>query len=142
WRSNPRFRFIFQSDDETAAEPSNCYILSFTNARYVQLSKRSSRSGLEQIGTFSNIPELQSKEKIRLELLVDRKTGLIRLLVNGNVAADWTDPTPDPGSGPGAFHFNSQDPSPIRISRLEVTTWDGILEGSAPNEEEGPGEDD
>ncbi len=142
WRSSPRFRFIFQSDDPEAVEPSNCYMLIFTNARYVQLSKRSSRGGNVQIGNFINIPEMLSKEKIRLELLVDRKTGLIRMLVNGNVAADWTDPDPDPGTLSGSIHFNAQDASPIRISRIEVTTWDGVVEGRAPDHDEGFMEDD
>ncbi len=142
WRSSPRFRFIFQSDDVESLEPPNCYMLTFTNARYVQLSKRSSRGGNTQIGNFVNIPEMLSKEKVRLELLVDRKTGLIRMLVNGNVAADWTDPEADPGTLSGGIHFNSQDSSPLRISRIEVTTWDGIVEGVAPDHDEGFMEDD
>ena len=145
WRSSPRFRFMFQSDDIEASEPANCYMLTFTNARYVQLSKRSARTGLSQIGNFINIPEMLSKEKIRLELLVDGKTGLIRLLVNGNIAADWTDPDPGPGAPApvaGGIHFNAQDSSPIRISRIEITSWDGVVEGSAPDNDEGFMEDD
>ena len=142
WRSSPKFRFIFQSDDVKANDPDNCYILTFASARYVQLAKRSSRSGVTPIGTFSNIPEMLSKEKIRLELLVDRKTGFIRLLVNGNVAADWTDADPEPGRAPGGIHFNSQDSAPIRISRIEVTSWDGVVEGNAPDNEEGLMDDD
>jgi hypothetical protein len=142
WRSTPRFRFLFCSDDIEANDPANCYILAFTNARYVQLSKRSARSGNSQIGNFVNIPEMLSKEKIRLELLVDRKTGLIRLLVNGEVAADWTDPEPDAGRPAGGIHFNSQDSSPIRLSRVEVTSWDGVVEGNAPEHDENFMEDD
>ena len=142
WRASPRFRFIFQSDEIDASDPANCYMLTFTSARYVQLSKKSTRSGITQIGNFVNIPEMLSKEKIRMELLVDRKTGLIRMLVDGNVAADWTDPDPDPGKTPGGIHFNAQDSSPIRISRIEVSTWDGILEGRAPDHDEDLLEDD
>lgn len=142
WRSSPKFRFIFQSDETGKPDPENYYMLTFASARYVQLTKRSSRSGVTQIGNFSNIPEMLSKEKIRMELLVDRKAGFIRLLVNGGVAADWTDPDPEPGRPPGGIQFNAQDSSPIRISRIEVTSWDGVVEGNAPDNEEGLMEDD
>lgn len=142
WRASPRFRFIFLSDDVEAAEPANCYMLDFTNARFLQLTKRSARTGVTQIGGFINIPEMQTKEKIRIEVLVDRRSGFIRLLVNGNVAADWTDPDPDQGAAPGGIHFNAKDSASIRISRVEVTSWDGVVEGHAPGNDEGLMEDD
>lgn len=142
WRASPRFRFIFQSDDVQAGEPANCYMIDFTNARFLQLTKRSARSGVTQIGGFVNIPEMQTKEKIRIEVLVDRRAGFIRLLVNGNVAADWSDPDPEQAAAPGGIHFNARDSANIRISRVEVTSWDGVVEGHAPENDEGILEDD
>jgi len=142
WRSTPRFRFIFFSDDVESQEPDNCYILSSTNGRYVQLNKRTSRNNSVPVGNLAPLPEFLSKEKIRLELLVDRKTGLIRLLVNGRIVVDWTDPEPQAGRMGGGIHFNSLDSSPLRYSRMEITSWDGVLEGKAADQDEGFMEED
>ncbi len=139
WRSSPRFRFLFYTDDIKSDHPENSYEL-ICQGRYVQLHKRWSkgnRSGNTTLGNFANVPELLSKEKCRIELLVDRKTGLIRLIVNGRIAADWTDADPDAGDHGGGMHFNTQDNNPLRVSRIEVTTWDGMVEGAAPDHDEG-----
>jgi hypothetical protein len=139
WRSSPRFRFLFGSDDITSDHPENAYEL-ICQGRYVQLHKRwakGNRSGNTPLGNYANVPEFLNKERCRLEILVDRKTGLIRLIVDGRIAGpDWTDPEPDTGAG-GGFHFSTQDSSPLRISRIEVTSWDGVLEGKAPEADEG-----
>lgn len=140
WRSNPRFNFLFFSDDVTNTHPDNAYELIIQGGRYVQLHKRWSKdgkSGSNTLGNFANVPELVNKERCRIEMLVDRKTGLIRMLVNGRVAQDWTDPDPDAGQHGGGMHFSTQDNVQLRVSRIEITTWDGVLEGKAPEQDEG-----
>ncbi|MCW1925300.1 hypothetical protein OKA05_22260 [Luteolibacter arcticus] len=140
WRSNPRFNFLFYTDDITKAHPENAYELIIQGGRYVQLHKRWSKgdkSGSNTLGNFANVPELVNKERCRIEMLVDRKTGLIRMLVNGRVAQDWTDPDPDAGLHGGGMHFSTQDNVQLRVSRIEVTSWDGVLEGKPPEQDEG-----
>lgn len=135
WRTNPRFRFLFYSDDATAERPENCYELTF-QSRYVRLDKHWSqgdRVGNDTVGS-ANVSELLSKEKCRIEILTDKTAGTIRMLVNDRIAADWVDINPPVGEFGGAVHFNSPDGTPIRVSRIDVTTWDGHLEGSAPNQ--------
>lgn len=134
WRSNPRFRFDFYDERNDSEEPENCYELT-GQGRYVQLNKRTPR-GNQSLGS-TNIPEFMSKEKVRLEILADRKSGQIRLLVNDRVAADWIDPAPDAGKPGGGIHFSSPDSTPLRLSRIKVTTWDGVIEGSAPDRIDG-----
>lgn len=130
WRANPRFRFDFYDEEDGAEEPGNSYELT-GQGRYVQLNKRTPR-GNQSLGSI-NIPEFMNKEKVRLEILVDRKSGLIRLLVNDRIAADWNDPDPAVGKPGGGIHFSSPDSTPLRLSRIMVTAWDGIIEGSAPD---------
>jgi hypothetical protein len=140
WRANPRFNFLFYTDDIQSAHPENAYELIIQGGRYVQLHKRWSkgeRSGSNTLGNFANVPELVNKERCRIEMLVDRKSGLIRMLVNGRVAQDWTDPDPDAGEPGGGLHFSTQDNVQLRVSRIEVTSWDGVLEGKAPEQDEG-----
>jgi hypothetical protein len=139
WRTRPGFRFLFYSDAVKSDHPSNCYEL-ICQGRYVQLQKRWSkdnRSGSMTLGDFANVAEFQTKEKCRIEMLVDRKSGVIRMIVNGRIVKDWVDADPAAGSHGGGFHFSSQDASPLRVSRIEVTSWDGMLEGSAPAQDEG-----
>jgi hypothetical protein len=137
WRSTPKLRFVFFSDTVAVDQPRNSYELIF-QGRYVQLQKRWSkndRGGSMTLGSHT-VREFQNKEKCRIEVLVDRKAGLIRLLVNDRVVKDWTDPDPESGQFGGGIHFATQDPSPVRVSRIEVTSWDGILDGSPPADDE------
>ncbi|WP_367872777.1 hypothetical protein [Luteolibacter sp. Populi] len=137
WRSNPRFRFIFFSDNIDAEEPENCYMLSVVSGgRLVELRKRTPRNTSQPIGNAVNVGEFLSREKVRMELLVDRKTGLIQLMVNGRIAADWMDPEPQVGKMGGGIHFDALDSASLRFSRIEVTSWDGVVEGQAPDHDE------
>lgn len=138
WRSNPRFMFKFFSDNADAKEPSNCYALSVVSGRYVELKKRVFGNATVSVGAPQQIPEFMNREKVRVELLADRKSGLIQMLVNGRIAADWTDPEPAVGRMGGGIHFDCLDSSPpLRFSRIEVTSWDGVVEGRAEQADEG-----
>ncbi|MCW1886505.1 hypothetical protein OKA04_17335 [Luteolibacter flavescens] len=140
WRSNPRFNFLFYSDDIAGTSPNNAYELIVQGGRYIQLHKRwakDGKSGSNSLPGFANVPELLNKERCRFEILVDRKSGLIRLLVNGRVVQDWTDPEPDAGISGGGMHFSTQDSVQLRVSRIEVTAWNGELEGKPPEQDDG-----
>ena len=140
WRSNPRFNFLSFSDGIAGTHPANAYELIIQGGRYVQLHKRWSKDGKPQsntLGNFANVPELVNKERCRIEMLVDRKSGLIRMIVNGRAAHDWTDPDPEAGQHGGGMHFSTQDNVQLRVSRIEVTSWDGELEGRPPEQDEG-----
>jgi hypothetical protein len=141
WRSQPRFRFIFCSDDILSSNPDNCYTL-MTNGYYFELRKSTSRNSPAAMGPSVQIPELRSREKIRVELLVDRKTGLIRLMVNGRIAADWTDPEPQVGAmggGPDDGFLDEMDedaaappepePDPNRIRLRNNDHIEGEMRG-------------
>lgn len=139
WRSSPNFRFTFYADAVDTDNPANCYEL-VCQGRHVQLQKRWSkdnRSGSGAVGDYVNVPEFQNKEKCRVELLVDRKSGVIRMLVNDRIVRDWRDEAPDLGDHGGGIHFKSQEPFALGVSRIEVTSWDGMLEGTAPRQDEG-----
>jgi len=142
WRSNPRFQFKFFSDNADAKEPTNCYILSVVSGRYVEMKKRVLGNATVPVGTPVPVPEFLSREKVRIEILADRKSGLIQMLVNDRIAADWTDPEPQVGKMGGGIHIDSMDSTPLRFSRIEVTSWDGVVEGRAEQPDEGIIEDE
>lgn len=144
WRSNPRFRVVFYSDDIAANVPNNCYALVCQN-RYVYLRKywrQGQGDGSNIIGNAANVPELLNKEKARFEIQIDRQSGAIRFIVNGRVAADWSDPEPAVGEMGGGVHFVAEDTAPLRVSRIEITSWDGLMEPVAPMDEGDPMEAD
>jgi hypothetical protein len=96
------------------------------------------RGGTSSMGDYANVPEFQNKEKCRIELLIDRKTGVVRMLVNDRIVGrDWRDDSPELGKLGGGIHFRSLDSSPLGISRIEVTSWDGMLEGTPAPQDEG-----
>ncbi|TAE74128.1 MAG: hypothetical protein EAZ65_06330 [Verrucomicrobia bacterium] len=139
WRSSPSFRFLFFSDDIKTQRPGNCYEL-ICQGRYIQLQKRWSTEGHNvntTLGDFANAPDLLGTESSRVEILANRKNGQIRLLVNGRVIKDWTDPQPQDFKPGGGIHFTTQESKPLRISRIEVSTWNGILEGNPAPQDEG-----
>ena len=142
WRQNPGFLFKFFSDNADVKEPTNYYVLRVANGRYVELKKRVLGNAIVPVGGPLPIPEFMSREKVRIELLVDRKSGLIQMLVNGRIAADWTDPEPQIGKMGGGIHFDATDSSTLRFSRIEVTSWDGVVEGRAEQADEGIIEDE
>jgi hypothetical protein len=141
WRSNPRFRFLLYSENADSKEAGDCYMLSVASGRFVEMKKRV-RNTSHPVGIPKQVPELSSREKARFELLVDRKTGLIQLLVNGRNVVDWTDPDPGTGRMGGGIHFDSMDSTSLRFSRIEITSWDGVVESRADQQDEGIIEDE
>ncbi|NJM36834.1 MAG: hypothetical protein HC845_02585 [Akkermansiaceae bacterium] len=61
-------------------------------------------------------------------MLASIKSGKIALLVDGEVIDVWTDPDVTTDEFGKAIHFVTQNLSPIEISRIEVSHWDGEIE--------------
>ena len=136
WRGSLRFRLSFFSDQPEADNPSNSYNL-VCQRRYVYLGKRWSDNGeigSNFIGQSANVTDLGDKEKVRIELRADRKNGLFILLINDKRVATWNDPDTTAGKLGGALHFVAEDTTPLQVSRIRVTPWDGSdEEGEAPD---------
>ena len=127
WRGSLRFRLTVCSDQADSDNPPNAYSL-VCQRRFVYLNKRWSEggeSGSTFIGNNGNVAELSSKEKVRIELRTDRKAGLFVLFIDDRRVASWIDADPQSGHMGGAIHFSSEDTSPLQISRIRVTAWDG-----------------
>ena len=136
WRSAPRLRICVFSDTPTGDSPANAYELMWQR-RYINFRKRWTEKGRPNslfLGQ-ANIPEGMENEKARVELLCDRDKGVYNLLVDGRSAALWNDPSPQAGRPGGAIHFIAEDSTPLRISRLEVVDWDGVVENPPDDED-------
>ena len=141
WRTDLDFRLILFSSEIDSETPSNAYILAFDRMQVV-LNKQFSdgnathRSSIDR----ASVPELGSREKVRVELLADRKAGKFQLRINGKAVGDpWEDPNPAGNKLGGGIHFVTENGSPLRVSRIRVNDWDGQF-GLPDGEQEEPGQ--
>lgn len=131
WRGNARFRVFTCADDTDLDDVGNGFEL-VCQSNYAYMRKRTKRNGRIEsvnIGTTGGMREFQEREKVRVELLHDMITGRIRFILGGRIVADWTEPAPGAGKLGSVLHFLSDSGKEIRISRIRVTSWDGIIEG-------------
>lgn len=131
WRENARFRVYLHADHEDLDEVDNCYEL-VCQSQYAYLRKRTKRGGRREsttIGTTGGVREFQEREKVRVEILQDRISGRIRLMLDGRIAADWKEQAPNDKSMGSFLHFLGDMQSSIEISRIRITTWDGLIDG-------------
>jgi hypothetical protein len=127
WRSALRFRLSVCSDDPSSDNPSNAYSL-VCQRRYVYLNKRWSdagENGSTFLGNTANVTEFNAKERVRIDLRIDRKNGLFVLVIDDRRVASWNDADPQAGKMGGAVHFVAEDTSPLQVSRIRVYPWDG-----------------
>lgn len=135
WRGSFRMTLVIFSDDIATDKPENGYELVF-NQRNVYLR----RSGTNvPLGNSTNVRELQENEKARIEIRASRKSGKICFFIDGKIKEVWTVadmPTDESGTG---LSFVAPGSSPLRISRIEVLSWDGVID-EMPEQRDGRGD--
>ncbi len=124
WRGMLKLNVIFFSDDVKNRNPENGYELVFVR-NTVHLRKSGNHNWL---GQTSDAGELRENEKARIEIRASLKTGMIAFFVDDRIVDVWTDPELAGATFGKGLQFVSQDSSPVRISVIEVATWDGVLD--------------
>lgn len=124
WRGSLGLKLVFFSKDLTTDHPASGYEMTIqTRSVYLRSCKTQ-----KFLGHTPNAVTLQENEKARIEIRASLKSGKICLFVDGHIIDVWTDPDValnDIGRG---IHFISLNESPVRISRIEVGTWDGDVD--------------
>lgn len=77
------------------------------------------------LGHTTNAGELRENEKAHIEIKASVKTGKIVLYVDGAVIEIWEDKDVDLEAIGKGFYVIAQDRSPLKITNIEVTGWDG-----------------
>lgn len=133
WHSNLSTTLRFSADLGSKANPPNCYELGMQR-RFVVLRKRF--PGAQQFAPGSqNVPEFSENEKARVEMCMDRRKGVFNLIVDGRSVVVWTDQNPNDVVTGGGIQFFTGDSNPARISRIEVSAWDGVIEQQPEQED-------
>lgn len=124
WRGSLGLKLVFFSDDLATDHPTTGYEMTIqTRSVYLRSCKTQ-----KFLGHTPNAVTLQENEKARIEVRTSLKSGKICLFVDGQIIDVWTDPDVVLSEMGRGIHFISQNESPIRISRIEVGTWDGDVE--------------
>ena len=131
WRGAFRPKIIFYSKDITTINPAGGYEMVFQgNSVHV---KRSSSN--DWLGHSANAGVFKENEKAHIEIRVSTRTGMIVLLVDGELIDIWEDAEVKKNGFGKGFHIVSQEASQLRISNIEVTSWDGYVEDLADRQQ-------
>lgn len=124
WRGSFRPKIVLFSDDITTSSPQAGYEMVF-QGNSVHVKKAGSNNWL---GHSTNAGVLRENEKARIEIKASLKSGKIALFVDGGLIDIWQDDAVDRDRLGKGLHIVAQDGSPLRVSNIEVTGWDGYLE--------------
>lgn len=135
WKSRFALQILFGADSAKEESPDNHYMIVLDNGTSY-LQKRSTnldggggmmRNG-GMIGEYKRDQEFRSKEKSELKLYVDTTTGLMALYSDDKLIQQWQDTDKPFLAGP-CIHLrqSSGRAYKISLSRMLLTSWDGIL---------------
>jgi len=128
----PRFGITFLAKDN-AGRASGGYEF-FCDGSYIDLRKREGID-VESLGDGADFSDLEEKDKQRIELLVDTRSGLILMLADGRLVQEWTDPSPIKPDGTNILEIAAASGGQeLRISAMSLAVWDGNR-GSVTSEE-------
>lgn len=129
WRGDFRPKIVFFSKDIiNPSSPESGYEMVF-QGNSVHVKKAGTNHWL---GHSTNAGVLRENEKARIVIKASLKSGKIALFVDDKVIDAWQDDAVDRDSLGKGFHIIAQDPTPLSISDIEVSGWDGYLE-NLPN---------
>ncbi|GAA5483426.1 hypothetical protein [Haloferula sargassicola] len=102
--------------------------------QYISFRKRihlpgGRRTQIQPIGSVGAVDDLNREGVVRLEMQQDIEKGVFRLIIGDRVVSDWRDNDPDAGDFGPFLELRSQQSAGTRVSRIQVESWDGILEG-------------
>lgn len=124
WQGSFRPRIIFFSDDINSSSPKQGYEMVFQE-NSVHVKKVESNSWL---GHSTNARVLKEQEKAKIEIRVSKESGKILLYIDDTYIDMWEDIDVNAeGLGKG-LHFIAQDATPLAISNIVVSEWDGYTE--------------
>lgn len=124
WRGNFGLKVILFSDDLKKESPTSGYTMTLI-ARRVMLQNNKNQM---QIGRPLMAVELQENEKAHVEIRASSKTGLVSLSIDGKAFPAWKDPDFAASIFGRGIHFITTNNTPVRISDIKVSAWDGMAE--------------
>jgi hypothetical protein len=131
-KAQPHFAIAFLAKDN-AGRASGGYEFS-CQGDYIDMRKREGIDA-DSLGDGAELSGLDDKDKMRLELLVDTRSGLILMLIDGRLVQEWTDASPVKPDAANVLELAAASGGQeLRVSSINLATWDGNR-GSVTNED-------
>ena len=124
----------FFSDNLKSPSNGNSYSLKLSQAS-ANLSRHELQDGepfSERLGQSTRVNLTGIGSRARFSFRVDKKKRTFVLLINGQKVANWKDKEKFAGKGDGLV-FSTRSPSPLKISNIRISEWDGSLPASYEN---------
>ncbi|MFK7851655.1 MAG: hypothetical protein AB8D78_11820 [Akkermansiaceae bacterium] len=124
WEGSFRPKIILFSDDIESVDPDKGYEMVF-QGNSVHVKKAGSNTWL---GHSTNARSLREREKSNIELRASKKSGKILLYIDDKFVDIWEDVNVKADELGNGFHLITQNNSPLSISNIVVSEWDGYTE--------------
>jgi hypothetical protein len=121
WRGSLGLEVDLFSNDLATDRPASGYAMTFRQ-RFISLRRGKDQQSL---GNAPHASALQENEKARIEVRASLKSGKICVLVDDHLIEVWTDPNMVQNELGRGIHFVSLGSTPVQISQIEITAWDG-----------------
>ena len=140
WKGSPYFRILLFSENPNSDYPDTGYNL---NVQTTRLTLYRSEPGQQSKDVFNErIESIREVDEIDVTIYLDRtKDGANAVYLDGKKIGEWTDVDDTILTGEWLHFVPGQRNTPLRISNISVSQWDGTLPASSDGEEV-PKEDD
>ncbi len=116
-------KLVLFSEEPGKESPTTGYEMSFQRGSvYLRNCRTQSFLG------SAHSAALAEQDRVTIEVRASRKSGKVCLYINRRIVEVWTDPEVARGKFGNTLHFISQNPMPLRISRIGVGPWDGVVQ--------------
>ena len=133
WRGSFNIAIHLYSD-KMEQYGSNGYIVGLSNYN-CYLIRSTAKQGHNNIGNVNLPQEFRNKTKGRISIRVDKKNNSVTLLMNDRIIQQWRDSAGFVGKG-DVLMFLSQGQAMLKISKINITEWDGKMPTPGGDERE------
>ena len=102
---------------------SNSYMF-YISRGYVSLQRVQNGAGVRNLGQ-GQIPEMQSKNRVQVEIRVNKPKAEMELYIDLKLVRKWRDTNGFAATGSGMAFFSQLNGPIVRVSNLRVSAWDG-----------------
>ena len=102
---------------------SNSYMF-YISRGYVSLQRVQNGAGVRNLGQ-GQIPEMQSKNRVQVEIRVNKPKAEMELYIDRKLVRKWRDTNGFSATGTGMAFFSQLNGPIVRVSNLRVSAWDG-----------------
>lgn len=128
WRSSFDLKVILFAEDVKSDRPGKGYEITFQQRSIYLRSCKSQKA----LGHTTNAVILQENENAKIEIQASLTASKIAILVDGEVIEVFSDPDISAAKIGRGLQFFAQNSSPVQLSRIEISEWDGDFQEAAP----------